>query len=210
VIGYRAAVPPSAATEPRAKSTRPRDTRARIISAARQLFSEHGVAGTSMQMIADAVGVTKGALYFQFDSKDAIVIAVAEEPLNKLGAAVEAARTDPSPMRARERLLVTIVELSIDHRDLITKIHGDPIMARYVAEHEHYQAMLRETYQLLTGDHPTPRTKVRAAAVASGLASTAVHSLAADLDDDTLRVYLLELAHDILGILDEHGTGTHS
>src|SRR5689334_14173118 len=42
----------------------------RIVDAAVPLFAEHGVGGTSLQMIADAVGVTKAAVYHQFKTKD--------------------------------------------------------------------------------------------------------------------------------------------
>ena len=34
--------------------------------------------GTSLQMIADAMGVTKAAVYHQFHTKEEIVLAVAE------------------------------------------------------------------------------------------------------------------------------------
>jgi AcrR family transcriptional regulator len=39
--------------------------KSRIASAATALFAEHGVGGTSLQMIADAIGVTKAAVYHQ-------------------------------------------------------------------------------------------------------------------------------------------------
>jgi hypothetical protein len=42
------------------------DTRARILDAARTLFAERGYAGTSMRDLADALGMTKAALYYHF------------------------------------------------------------------------------------------------------------------------------------------------
>ena len=56
----------------------------RILNAALELFAEYGVGATSYGMIADAIGVTKGAVYHQFKTKDEIVIAVAEMELAKL------------------------------------------------------------------------------------------------------------------------------
>ena len=53
----------------------------RIITAAFDLFARHGVSGTSLQMIADSIGVTKAAVYHQYPTKDEIVIAVAEVDL---------------------------------------------------------------------------------------------------------------------------------
>jgi AcrR family transcriptional regulator len=49
----------------------------RIIDAALALFAERGIGGTSLQMIADAIGVTKAAVYHQYNTKDEIVVAVA-------------------------------------------------------------------------------------------------------------------------------------
>ena len=56
----------------------------RTLRAARELFAEYGVGATSYQMIADATGVTKGAIYHQFNTKDEITIAVAEMELATL------------------------------------------------------------------------------------------------------------------------------
>ena len=50
--------------------------RARVIDAALALFADHGVNGTSLQMIADHLGVSKASVYYQFHSKDDIVLAV--------------------------------------------------------------------------------------------------------------------------------------
>ena len=53
----------------------------RVLDAALKLIAEHGVSGTSLQMIADAMGVTKAAVYRQFKTKEEIVIAITEREL---------------------------------------------------------------------------------------------------------------------------------
>ena len=53
----------------------------RVLDAALVLIAEHGVSGTSLQMIADAMGVTKAAVYRQFRTKDEIVIAITEREM---------------------------------------------------------------------------------------------------------------------------------
>ena len=72
----------------------------RIITAAIPLFAEHGVNGTSLQMIADAIGVTKAAIYHQFKTKDEIVVAAVEVDLAKLEIALDAADAEASLPRA--------------------------------------------------------------------------------------------------------------
>jgi AcrR family transcriptional regulator len=49
------------------------DRRERIIAAAARLFAEKGVAGTTVRMIGDEVGVMSGSLYHHFDSKEEMV-----------------------------------------------------------------------------------------------------------------------------------------
>ena len=61
----------------------------RVVTAALGLFARHGVNGTSLQMIADELGVTKAAIYHQFPTKDEIVIAAVEVELVKVEAALD-------------------------------------------------------------------------------------------------------------------------
>jgi len=51
-------------------------TRRRIIHAAAELFVRKGFNGTSISDLAEAVELTKGAIYHHFESKDAIFFAV--------------------------------------------------------------------------------------------------------------------------------------
>jgi len=52
------------------------DGRARILDEARSLFLGRGFTATSMQEIADAVGMTKPALYYHFRDKQELFLAV--------------------------------------------------------------------------------------------------------------------------------------
>ena len=54
--------------------SRPRsDTRERIQDVARDLFARQGVQRTSLQDIADKLGITKPALYYHFTSREDLV-----------------------------------------------------------------------------------------------------------------------------------------
>jgi AcrR family transcriptional regulator len=54
--------------------SRPRsDTRKRIQDVARDLFARQGVQRTSLQDIADKLGITKPALYYHFSSREDLV-----------------------------------------------------------------------------------------------------------------------------------------
>ena len=47
--------------------------RQRILAAAARLFREHGIDGTGVDAITEAAGLTHGAFYSQFESKEAVV-----------------------------------------------------------------------------------------------------------------------------------------
>ncbi len=58
------------------RARRAEATRQLLVSVARDLFTEHGYAGTSVEDIIQRAGVTRGALYHHFAGKDAILRAV--------------------------------------------------------------------------------------------------------------------------------------
>lgn len=55
------------------------ETRRRVLDAAFAVFGERGIAGSSIAQVADAAGLTKGAVYSNFASKDDLVLALMEE-----------------------------------------------------------------------------------------------------------------------------------
>lgn len=59
--------------------SRPRsDTRERIQDVARELFLQQGVQRTSLQDIADKLGITKPALYYHFTSREELVRSIVQ------------------------------------------------------------------------------------------------------------------------------------
>jgi len=58
-----------------------RDTRSAILDVAEAQFGAKGFSGTHLQSIAEAVGVQKTALYYYFESKEALYVAVLEHML---------------------------------------------------------------------------------------------------------------------------------
>jgi AcrR family transcriptional regulator len=62
---------------------RPSDTKQRIQDVARQLFAERGVQRTSLQEIADRLGITKPALYYHFASREELVRSIVQPILDE-------------------------------------------------------------------------------------------------------------------------------
>ena len=68
-------------------------TRSSILDAAEQLFQRQGVSRTSLQDIATAAGVTRGAVYWHFKDKGDVVTAMMDRvilPMERAGAGLDA------------------------------------------------------------------------------------------------------------------------
>jgi AcrR family transcriptional regulator len=166
----------------------------RILDAALRLIAEHAVGGTSLQMIADAVGVTKAAVYHQFKTKEQIVIALTERELGGLEEALEAAEAHDHRTRAREVLLDRVIDLAVERRGVASTLQFDPVIVRLLAEHEPFQQFIQRLYGVLVDD-TAEDARVSAAMLSGAIAVGVLHPLVADIDDDTLRAQLLRITH---------------
>lgn len=172
----------------------------RIIVAALDLFNAHGVSDTSLQMIADAVGVTKAAVYHQFKSKDDVVIAVAQTELLALQDAVDAAEAEVDQVAARELLLRRVVEMAVARRHLAGALQFDPVVVRLLAEHPPFAEFIERLYGVLLGGTLSVEARVHAAVMSGALGAAGVSPLVSDVDDDTLRSQILTVARRILNL----------
>jgi AcrR family transcriptional regulator len=75
-------------------------TRERLLGEARRLFRERGYAATSLEQIAEAASVTKGAIYGHFSSKEDLLISAIEA----LPTPAWVARMNDQSLPLRERL----------------------------------------------------------------------------------------------------------
>ncbi|CAN3978732.1 ScbR family autoregulator-binding transcription factor [Kitasatospora purpeofusca] len=91
---------------PDPKQDRAARTRLLVLTAAAELFTARGFRHTSVQEVADRVGMTKGAVYFHYPTKEALAVAVVEHhyarwPLLLAGVTAEG----HGPLETAERLL---------------------------------------------------------------------------------------------------------
>jgi AcrR family transcriptional regulator len=184
----------------------PGGARERVLTAALELFGEHGVSGTSLQMIADRIGVTKAAVYHQFHSKEEIVLGVLGPAMESLRASLERAEQLETPKARREAMLSAVVDLAVGNRRLAAILRADPVAADLIRSHPDLDVGDR-IRALLVGPHPDVRGDVAGAMVGGALMMIGAAPELERYSDDELTANLLELARELL---DRHAGGPAS
>lgn len=170
-----------------------------MLDAALDLFAQHGVSGTSLQMIADAVGITKAAVYHQFRTKEQIVLAVTERELGRLLPALEEAESRGDGPQARDALLESVVEMAVRDRRLVRTLQFDPVVVRLLAEHKPLQHFMDRLYRVLLSDAGLDG-RIQAAMFSGAISTAVMHPLVADIDDDTLLARLTDMIRRLLDL----------
>ena len=170
----------------------------RTVDAALELFAERGVGGTSLQMIADAVGVTKAAIYHQFKTKEAIMVAVVTVELQELEAALEEVESAGSSLAAREALLDHIIGIAVERRAAVATLQSDPMLVPFLLEHERFRHLWPRFYMALLGDELDRSALVRTAVLAAAISGAVAHPFARSIDDATLKAELLAIARRLV------------
>lgn len=83
-----------------------------IIAAAEDEFARHGFKGTSMNTIAQAVGLPKANLHYYFSSKQGLYLAVLDNILSLWDSAFNSLRVEDDPVEALERYIRAKMEYS--------------------------------------------------------------------------------------------------
>lgn len=91
-----------------------------ILDAAKLVFAEEGLEGASLRAIAERAGYTPAALYFHFESKEAIYAEVLRASLGALGAAVDrAVAQTKSPQQKLKAAAMSFFQFYVENpRDL--------------------------------------------------------------------------------------------
>jgi AcrR family transcriptional regulator len=192
--------PRAAVASPGLRATTYSAAQTRTAGVALDLFAEHGVSGTSLQMIADVLGVTKAAVYHQFRTKEAIVVAAVDLELPTLEPALEAAEAQHGDASALSTLLGQVIDLAIGRRRLVGPLLHDPVIVRLLSEHEPYQRLMGRLFAALLGGATDRPARVRVAMIASAIGGVVTHPLVAGIPHEQLRKQLLELSLQFLDV----------
>jgi AcrR family transcriptional regulator len=180
-------------------AVRAADSRQRFIDAAISLFARHSFAGTSLQMIADEVGVTKSAVHHHFRTREELLSAVVEPLLGELRLAVEAAEGQRGRRARAGRMLTGFVDLVVGNRMLVPMLLGDPGAIEMLSSRAEVSHLVDRLITLLADVEPGVGGWIKADMVLAGIAG-GMSARARGLDDEVLRRHLIEASRRALGL----------
>jgi TetR/AcrR family transcriptional regulator, cholesterol catabolism regulator len=118
------------------------DTPHRILDEAQVLFSEWGYVGTTVQQIADRLGITKAALYYHFpQGKAEIFVELMRRHLRRLHGGLEAAIRSADTARARLEAMAAWIAAQAPAGDV------EKLRRELIHIDESYRAALREEFR---------------------------------------------------------------
>src|SRR5580765_1391955 len=100
---------------------------------------------------------------------EAALVLVAEVVLARLEAAVTAAEAERSRAQAREVLIAEMIDLAVERRRMASVLQRDPVMLRFLQEHEPFRRVMERVNRVLMGGASDARARVQAAMFASAI-----------------------------------------
>ena len=132
----------------------PESTRERIQTQAARLFVASGYHGVSMREVAEAVGVTKPALYHHYADKEALFLAILQGALASLSRLVSHAQEQPTIRAQLETLMHDLLETAPEQRvglQLASELRHVSPERRHAFETEYRQVWMGGLTTLITG-----------------------------------------------------------
>ncbi|MFE1598934.1 TetR/AcrR family transcriptional regulator [Methylobacterium sp. ID0610] len=107
------------------------ETRARIVAEAGRIVLREGYAALSMRSLAKAVGLTAGALYRYFPTKQHVLMGYCADALDALTEQLRRIETEEGePLRAIERMMVEYGTFALSDPDRFRVVFLDPEVGR--------------------------------------------------------------------------------
>jgi AcrR family transcriptional regulator len=180
-----------------------RGTRARIQSVAVEMFTEHGYEKTSLREIAEALGVTKAALYYHFKSKEDIIRSLVEDYFGRIDALVSWAETEPAGAARRAEILRRYVAIVEEGEAAFRMLHQNQAAIQSLSGSKNTGQLFRERLspliRLLTGPDPGLEDRLRAAMALGGISMGWMVFSEEEPDRSRLSAAVLQVATEIAG-----------
>lgn len=140
------APPPPPAPSPAPAEPRPRDadrSQKAILDAAMDEFASHGLGGARMDRIAERAGVNKRLIYYYFESKERLFLAVLERTYEGIrGEEQKLNLTQVEPIEAIRRLIGFTWNYYLEHPEFLTLLNTENLhRARHLKQSAKVRSM---------------------------------------------------------------------
>lgn len=169
----------------------------KVRACALDLFSQHGVAGTSLRMIAERLGVSKAAVYYHYRSKEDIVRAVLGPAFAGFDALLAEAAELPPDARATA-VIHGLARQAVTHRRLYAVVLRDVTAGALRDGSAEQLATFQELRDALVGPEADAARRVRVSIFLAGLVGPAVEPDCAALDDAALQAAIVDAGRRLL------------
>jgi AcrR family transcriptional regulator len=184
-----------------ATGVRPRGAgKAQLHDTALRLFARDGVEGTSLQAIADEMGVTKAAVYYHYKTKEELVIGVVGPIFDQLDEIIRRAEAQRGRTARLEELITGMVGLVVDNRSRYSMLIGDPYLSRVMEQHRSMLGWWTRILELTVGPDPDPRTKTALMIFLAGMRAPLTDPGLESMDNDALRELVIDCGRRLLQI----------
>ncbi|MEU5261206.1 helix-turn-helix domain-containing protein [Amycolatopsis sp. NPDC021455] len=174
---------------------KPSDTKQRILDVARELFTTQGVQRTSLQDIADRLGITKPALYYHFPSREELVRSILQ-PLLDDGEEFLLAQEARGDASARE-LIEGFFDFNHRHRAPVIMLLAEMPTLADLGLIDRVLGWRARLTELICGPEPTLEQSARAVLALGGLQDVCMQFPDAPVEE--LRAAAVAAALDALG-----------
>lgn len=186
------------ASKPDGRVARREGTRELIMAAATDLFAARGVTSTSIDDIAEAAGIAKGSIYYNFESKAGLVEAILARSSELLTLALAKAGNGRQGRELQAAVVTELLALLQAHpggaRMLVTELFRTERSWREAIQNWRGLALAPLIADLVAHGIPADRAQLRAAAIVGATLTAGLEWLVFDpeLDAEIVQQSVLE------------------
>lgn len=186
---------------------RPASTRTRILRTAAAHFMAKGYQRTSLQAIADELGLTKATILYHFPAKEHLAAELVEPVLVDLEALVARAANAP-PERRAWSLIEEWVDAMLSHRAMFGMLRYDISLLSRQSQYHRLLLLSEQAIAIISGPDAGQRDRVRAVQALAMASDPIVFYL--DAEPSALREDMLDGVRRLLDPAPPSGSATPS
>jgi AcrR family transcriptional regulator len=120
--------------------------REQILSTAKGLFIQHGYHGLAMRQISDALGVTKAALYYHFEDKEELFLAILTLYLDEMGTALDRITSEPGNCRKKIQDFIAYILVQPPEQRAIIRLASQEMGQLSIPKRKAFDIVYREKF----------------------------------------------------------------